>query len=176
MVPLLLCSSFAALLSWCPISLHSSELTPAPRRYFNETLIEGMDMYPGFFTPSSSLSHKGVLEYLEDSMPPETPAAFGLHPNAEIGFKLREADAFCISLFELQPREAGGEGGMSMEEKVRLYSWLLLRCSTAVAGVDCCVPCCLTVVLYAASCTWVSRAPTFAVLPLLLLLRLPLAP
>lgn len=42
-------------------------------------------------------------------MPPETPLGFGLHPNAEIGFKLREAETFCNSLVTLQPREAGGK-------------------------------------------------------------------
>ena len=50
-----------------------------------------------------------VLEAMEESMPPETPLAFGLHPNAEIGFKLREAETFCNSLVQLQPRESGGE-------------------------------------------------------------------
>ena len=53
-------------------------------------------------------------------MPPETPLAFGLHPNAEIGFKLREAETFCASLVQLQPREAGGEGGLSSEEKAKM--------------------------------------------------------
>jgi dynein heavy chain len=49
-----------------------------------------------------------VLEAIEESMPTETPLAFGLHPNAEIGFKLREAETFCNSLVQLQPRESGG--------------------------------------------------------------------
>lgn len=53
-------------------------------------------------------------------MPSETPLAFGLHPNAEIGFKLREADAFCINVSLLQPREAGGDSGMSVEEKSKM--------------------------------------------------------
>lgn len=53
-------------------------------------------------------------------MPPETPLAFGLHPNAEIGFKLREAESFCNSLVQLQPRESSGEGGMSAEERAKL--------------------------------------------------------
>ena len=61
-----------------------------------------------------------MLEYLDEQMPPETPLAFGLHPNAEIGFKLREAETFCTSLVQLQPREAGGEGGMSVEEKAKM--------------------------------------------------------
>jgi len=89
-------------------------------RFFNDSLIEGMEMFPGFYTPPNTMSHKGVLGYIADSMPPETPLAFGLHPNAEIGFKLREADAFCSSLLLLQPREAGGEGGMSTEEKAKM--------------------------------------------------------
>lgn len=43
-----------------------------------------------------------VLEYIEDSMPAESAVAFGLHPNAEIGFKLREAASFCSNLQLLQ--------------------------------------------------------------------------
>jgi hypothetical protein len=61
-----------------------------------------------------------VVEFLEEVMPPETPLAFGLHPNAEIGFKLRETESFCAALVTLQPREAGGEGGMSTEEKAKM--------------------------------------------------------
>lgn len=68
-----------------------------------------------------------MLEYLDEQMPPETPLAFGMHPNAEIGFKLREAETFCNSLVQLQPREAGGEGGMSMEEKAKMVLDDLVR-------------------------------------------------
>jgi len=89
-------------------------------RFFNDQLIEGMEMFPSFYTPPNTMSHKGVMGYIGDSMPAETPLAFGLHPNAEIGFKLREADAFCISLLQMQPREAGGEGGLSTEEKAKM--------------------------------------------------------
>lgn len=78
-------------------------------KYFNEQLLEGMEMFPGFMAPSNSLNHRQVLEWIDEAMPPETPLAFGLHPNAEIGFKLREAETFCNSLVQLQPREAGGE-------------------------------------------------------------------
>ena len=45
-----------------------------------------------------------VLEYIEDGMPAESAVAFGLHPNAEIGFKLREAASFCDNLKRLQVR------------------------------------------------------------------------
>lgn len=64
------------------------------------------------------------MEYIKDSMPPETALAFGLHPNAEIGFKLREAEAFCTSVLQLQPREAGGEGVMPIEERAKMVGEL----------------------------------------------------
>ena len=68
-----------------------------------------------------------VLEYIDEAMPPETPLAFGLHPNAEIGFKLREAERFCANVLCLQPREAGGEGGMSVEEKAKMVGLTCLQ-------------------------------------------------
>jgi len=52
-------------------------------------------------------------------MPPETPAAFGLHANAEVGFKRREAERFCAALQGLQPRQLGGEAGLSPEERAK---------------------------------------------------------
>ena len=60
-----------------------------------------------------------MLEYIQDNMPPESAVAFGLHPNAEIGFKLREAESFCGALLSMQPREAGGEGVASVEERAK---------------------------------------------------------
>ena len=66
------------------------------------------------------LPYAQVLEYIEEAMPPETPLAFGLHPNAEIGFKLREAEAFCGALVGLQPSDGGGEGGLGPEEKAKM--------------------------------------------------------
>ena len=75
-----------------------------------------------------------MLEYLDEQMPPETPLAFGMHPNAEIGFKLREAETFCNSLVQLQPREAGGEGGMSMEEKAKMVLDDLVRAGRQRGG------------------------------------------
>ena len=50
-----------------------------------------------------------VLEYIGENMPPESPVAFGLHPNAEVGCRLREAAAFCDALQLLQVRGRWGE-------------------------------------------------------------------
>lgn len=29
-------------------------------KYFNETLLEGMEMFPAFFTPANTMTHKQV--------------------------------------------------------------------------------------------------------------------
>ncbi|CAG9462750.1 unnamed protein product [Pedinophyceae sp. YPF-701] len=88
-------------------------------RYFNDDLVEGTEMFPGFPTPPNTAPHKEVTAYIEDSMPAESPIGFGLHPNAEIGFKLREGETFCASLLNLQPRDASGDAGMSDEERAK---------------------------------------------------------
>ena len=83
--------------------------------YMGEELLEGIEIFPGFMTPGNSLITKQVIQYVETSMPGETPVAFGLHPNAEIGFRLQKADSLFKNIQELQPRSAGsGGGGMSL--------------------------------------------------------------
>jgi len=89
-------------------------------KYMNNDLLEGVDMFPKFHTPPTNLNQKQTLAYIEETMPAETPLAYGLHPNAEIGFKLREADAFCSSLLLLQPRQAADDASMSPEDKAKM--------------------------------------------------------
>lgn len=88
--------------------------------YMREDLLEGIEMFPRFSSPPSGLSHKSTLEYIAEAFPTESPLAYGLHPNAEIGFKLREAESLCASLLMLQPRESGGEAGASVEDKAKM--------------------------------------------------------
>jgi len=87
--------------------------------YMKDELVDGMEFFPKFTNPAGSLGHRATMTHITDSFPTETPLAFGLHPNAEIGFRLREADALCGALQSLQPREAGGEAGASTEERAR---------------------------------------------------------
>jgi dynein heavy chain len=87
--------------------------------YFKEELLEGIEYFPGFPSPPSGLNHKQTMAYIEESFPTETPLAFGLHPNAEIGFKLRETESMCSAILSLQPRDGGGEEGSSVEDKAK---------------------------------------------------------
>lgn len=53
-------------------------------------------------------------------MPPESANVYGLHINAEVGFKQRDANRFCTSLMLLQLNETVQEGGLRTEEKAKL--------------------------------------------------------
>lgn len=53
--------------------------------------------------------HEKFLEHIE-SMPAESPLYYGMHPNAEIGFRTRQCEAICSLLLQLQPKDSkGGE-------------------------------------------------------------------
>ena len=62
---------------------------------------------------------KAIGQYIEEYMPQESPVAFGMHPNAEIGFRLDQANALFKNIAELQPRSAAGAGGMTMQDRVK---------------------------------------------------------
>jgi len=88
--------------------------------YMHDELLEGFEIFPGFKTPSNSGNTKDILEHIDTAFPQESPTAFGLHPNAEIGFRLMQADTMFNNIRELQPRGSGGGGGMSQTEKAKV--------------------------------------------------------
>merc|ERR1711998_176285 len=48
----------------------------------------------------------------------QTPEVFGLHPNAEIDYLTSATKSLMADLIELQPREAGGGGGITRDEYI----------------------------------------------------------
>lgn len=93
-------------------------------------LLDEIELFPfidgknvTFKSPPQNLSYEKYSEYIETETPPETPLAFGMHPNAEIDFRTTQ----CINLFkqlqEIQPRDAGAEGGGgdTVQEKVQAF-------------------------------------------------------
>ena len=87
----------------------------------------------GFVSPSPNSSHAAYLAAIGDNaaLRADTPLAFGLHPNAEIGFRTAQAEQLFASLVQLQPADAaagsgeaagrgggggGGSGGLGEEE------------------------------------------------------------
>jgi dynein heavy chain len=91
----------------------------------NDTLLDEANMFPftdnkAVFKCPAPTTYEKYIEYIETELPPETPLAFGMHPNAEIDFRTTQ----CISLFnmlvELQPKgtAVAGEGGDTIQSKV----------------------------------------------------------
>nr|XP_057916965.1 dynein heavy chain 9, axonemal [Doryrhamphus excisus] len=75
---------------------------------------------PGFPLPGN-MDYNGYHQYIDDTLPAESPYLYGLHPNAEIGFLTQTSEKFFRTVLEMQPRDGGGAegGGMTREEKVR---------------------------------------------------------
>ena len=87
--------------------------------WMTEAILESIPFFPGFMSPPP-LNMKGYHEYIEESFPAESPACFGLHSNAEIGFRLMQAAEMFTAIQDLQPKTAGGEGSMSREDKSKM--------------------------------------------------------
>jgi len=54
-------------------------------------------------------AHERYIEHIE-SMPTESPLFFGMHPNAEIGFRTTQCKKIFEILLDLQPKDSGGDG------------------------------------------------------------------
>lgn len=81
-------------------------------------------VFKGFPAPPNT-DHVGYHAYIDESIPPESPYLYGLHPNAEIGFLTTTSENLFRTVFEMQPRDAGDLGGQTVtrEDKVILYKF-----------------------------------------------------
>ena len=67
--------------------------------------------------PTSPEHAKFLLEI--DQMPDrDNPLAFGLHPNADLTFRLKESLEMINTLIDTQPKDAGSSGGKTPEAEV----------------------------------------------------------
>jgi dynein heavy chain len=90
------------------------------RFYMRDELLDEMELFPfaedernvSFKAPSPT-TYDRYLEHVDTELRGETPIAFGLHPNAEIDFRTTQSNTLFSTLLELQPRDSGGESGMS---------------------------------------------------------------
>lgn len=77
--------------------------------YQDPKLFEGMELAPGFKSPNpDKLNYNGYIEYVESSMPQESPPLFGLHPNAEIGYLTNSTEQLFFNIIVMS---GGGSGG-----------------------------------------------------------------
>ena len=95
-----------------------------------DSLLDEAELFPYIegknitFKCPAPLPYEKYIEYIETEAPPETPLAFGMHPNAEIDFRTNQ----CINLFrmlvELQPKDTSGSeggGGDGKQDKIKEF-------------------------------------------------------
>merc|ERR1712086_1135873 len=72
-----------------------------------------------YHIPDAS-EHQRFIEYIQKMPGNDTPAIFGLHPNADLTFRLKESSEMIDTLLDIQPKDSGGGGGgKSREEEVK---------------------------------------------------------
>jgi dynein heavy chain len=55
-------------------------------------------------------------DYIDIIPPIDNPEVFGLHPNADLTFRLKESQEMINTLMETRPKDSSGGGGKSREE------------------------------------------------------------
>jgi len=72
-----------------------------------------------YYIPQES-EHIKYLEYIDRVVPPkDTPLIFGLHPNADLTFRLNESVQMIDVLIDTQPKEGGGSSGKSPDDEIK---------------------------------------------------------
>ena len=76
-----------------------------------------LTLHPGFKSPDpAKFEREQYVNYIEEKLPVEQPQMFGLHPNAEIGFRTDQSEQLCLSILDLgSGDEVGGEEGASKQ-------------------------------------------------------------
>ncbi|CAD7704939.1 unnamed protein product [Ostreobium quekettii] len=77
-----------------------------------------MELAPNFKAPTPT-DYTSMKEYIEASLPPETPILYGMHPNAELSLLTSEGETLFRTLIDVSGGGSGGGGGGSGESTVR---------------------------------------------------------
>jgi len=96
----------------------------------NDQLLDEANMFP--FTEGSNVQFKcpaattyeKYIEYIDLELPPESPLAYGMHPNTEIDFRTKQCLDTFAALIELQPKDSGSteEGAVTVDSKVAEFA------------------------------------------------------
>lgn len=71
------------------------------------------------YTIPDAQEHVKFMEYIDEMPSSDNPPIFGLHPNADLTFSLKESTEMLNTLIDTQPKDGGGGSGKSLEEEVR---------------------------------------------------------
>jgi dynein heavy chain len=63
--------------------------------------------------------HPKYMEYISEMPGSDNPPIFGLHPNADLTFSLKDSLNMINTMLDTQPKDGGGGGGLSREDTVK---------------------------------------------------------
>jgi len=72
---------------------------------------------PSFLSPIPTSFDK-YIHHIDTAMKEDTPIAFGLHPNAEIGFRTQQSNVLFRTILDLQPKPGPSSGGVASPQKI----------------------------------------------------------
>jgi len=90
-----------------------TDATFQPHYNFNTTYTEYAYLIP------DCNEHQKYIEHISTFPVKDSPIIFGLHPNADLTFRLQESVAMLTVLIDTQPKEASSSGGLSREDEVK---------------------------------------------------------
>jgi dynein heavy chain len=70
------------------------------------------------YTVPAFSEHADCRKFIEQLPENESPEIFGLHPNADLTFSVKETTSLFRTLGETQPKGGGGDGGVSREDVI----------------------------------------------------------
>ena len=73
-----------------------------------------------------NMDYEAYHSYIDDCLPQESPALYGLHINAEIGFLTTAAESLFGIVLELQPRDTSSQGSSEGQSREEIVSLILL--------------------------------------------------
>ena len=79
---------------------------------------------PGFPIPGN-MDYNSYHMYVADNLPQESPALYGLHLNAEIGFLTTASESLFKHVLEMQPADTASGGGSEGTSKEDVVSFSL---------------------------------------------------
>jgi len=83
---------------------------------FHEGLMSAAELAPKFNSPDPvGMTFSSYSQYIERSLPAESPPLFGLHPNAEIGYLNVMADTLFGTILKISAGSASAGGSSSMQ-------------------------------------------------------------
>lgn len=94
-------------------SLWITDNTFTPNYSFNPQFTEFSYHIP------DATEHSKFLEYIKSMPPKDSPMIFGLHPNADLTYRLNESNELLATLLSTQPKDVSGGSGKSREEEVK---------------------------------------------------------